>query len=50
MADALTNQYGPEVPALLAERFAAVYADFPTKQFLSKCLQGYDALGLMARG
>ena len=50
MADALTNQYGPEVPALLAERFAAVDADFPTKQFLSKCLQGYDALGLMARG
>lgn len=50
MANALTNQYGPEVPAILAQRFTAVYADFPAEQFLSKCLQEHDGLGLMARG
>jgi 3-methyladenine DNA glycosylase AlkC len=50
MAEPLINQYGPEVPALLAERFQSVYADFPAQQFLSLCLQNYDSLGLMARG
>ncbi len=50
MAEALVNQYGPEVPRQLADRLLSVYPDFLHQRFLQHCLDGYDELGLMARG
>lgn len=50
MAEALKNQYGPEVPARLASDVAAVHPTFDTADFLADALSGYNALDLMARG
>ena len=50
MAEALKDQYGPEVAETLAARLKAVYPDFDQEHFLTLALQGYDELDLMARG
>lgn len=50
MAEALKDQYGPEVAETLAARLIAVYPEFDQEHFLTLALQGYDELDLMARG
>jgi len=50
MAEPLKNQYGPEIPARIADMIARVYASFPKRAFLRDALDGYDALELMPRG
>lgn len=50
MAEALKDQYGPEVAETLAARLVCVYPDFDQQHFLTLALQGYDKLDLMARG
>jgi len=50
MAEPLKNQYGPEIPARIADMVARVYASFPKRAFLRDALDGYDALELMPRG
>lgn len=50
MAEALKDQYGPEVAETLAARLMMVYPEFDQQHFLALALQGYDALDLMARG
>lgn len=50
MAEALIHQYGPEVPQRIAAMLRQVYPAFDGAAFLADVAQGYDALGLMARG
>lgn len=50
MADALKNQYGPEVPAVLSEKIGAVWPAFDHDRFLELALADYDTLELMDRG
>lgn len=50
MAEPLKNQYGPEIPARIADMIAHVYPAFPKRAFLRDALAGYEALELMPRG
>ena len=50
MAATLKSQYGPEIPARIADMIARVHAAFPKRAFLRDALEGYEALELMPRG
>jgi len=50
MAEALKNQFGPDVPQAIARMVRAVYPAFATRAFLRDALAGYEALALMPRG
>jgi 3-methyladenine DNA glycosylase AlkC len=50
MAEALKNQFGPDVPQAIARMVKAVHPAFDGDAFLQDALQGYDALALMPRG
>ena len=50
MAEALKNQFGPDVPQAIARMVKAVHPAFDGDAFLHDALQGYDALALMPRG
>ena len=50
MAEALKNQFGPDVPQAIARMVKAVHPAFDADTFVSVALQGYDALALMPRG
>lgn len=50
MAATLKSQYGPEIPARIADMIARVHAAFPKRAFLRDALDGYEALELMPRG
>ncbi len=50
MAASLKSQYGPEIPARIADMIVRVHATFPKRAFLRDALNGYEALELMPRG
>ncbi|UTW49299.1 hypothetical protein [Bacterioplanoides sp. SCSIO 12839] len=50
MAQALKDQYGPEVIHWLAQQIAAVSPPFDADGFIAQALPGYDTLELMPRG
>jgi 3-methyladenine DNA glycosylase AlkC len=50
MAASLKSQYGPEIPARIADMIVRVHAVFPKRAFLRDALDGYEALELMPRG
>lgn len=50
MAASLKSQYGPEIPARIADMITRVHAPFPKRAFLRDALSGYEALELMPRG
>lgn len=50
VADALISQYGPEVPQRIATMLQRVHPAFDGPAFLADVANGYDTLGLMARG
>lgn len=50
MAEALKNQFGPDVPQAIARMVKAVHPAFDGGAFLQDALHGYDALALMPRG
>lgn len=50
MAEALTNQYGADVPQAIAGMVAAVHPSFDAAGFVRDALDGYEALALMPRG
>jgi hypothetical protein len=50
VAASLKSQYGPEIPARIADMITRVHAPFPKRAFLRDALAGYEALELMPRG
>lgn len=50
MAEPLKNQYGPQIPAHIADMIVRVHAAFPKRAFLRDALDGYETLELMPRG
>lgn len=50
MAEPLVAQFGDEVACTLAQHLGAVWKDFPRRAFLADAADGFDGLGLMARG
>lgn len=50
MAEALKDQYGPEVVDWLAQQICQVYPAFNATQYRQAVLPGFDSLELMARG
>ena len=50
MAEALKNQFGPDVPQAICRMVKGVHPAFDDVAFLRDALQGYDALALMPRG
>lgn len=50
MAEALKNQFGPDVPQAICRMVKAVHPSFDEAAFLTDALHGYDALALMPRG
>ena len=50
MAEPLKNQFGADVPTLLAQSIAAVYPSFASKAFVKDALSGFEALELTGRG
>ncbi|MES2623812.1 MAG: DNA alkylation repair protein [Pseudomonadota bacterium] len=50
MAELLKNQFGSNIPKVIAEMLRAVDSSFPAKAFVKDSLDGYDALELMPRG
>lgn len=49
MADALKNQFGPDVPRAIADMVKAVHPAFDRETFLGTVLAGYEVLALMPR-
>lgn len=49
MAEALKDQFGPEVVRRIAASIVAVQPSFPARAFTDDALAGYEALELMAR-
>ncbi len=49
MAEALKNQFGNDVPAVIAGMIEAVHPAFASKDFVKDCLLDYDKRELMAR-
>jgi 3-methyladenine DNA glycosylase AlkC len=50
MAEPLKNRYGADVPEAIAAMICAVHPRFDADGFVRDALDGYAALGLMARG
>lgn len=50
MAEALKNQFGPDVPHAICRMVKAVHPAFDGDAFVQDALAGYDALALMPRG
>lgn len=50
MADPLTAQFGAEIPLAIGDMIARAHPAFDPQAFVADALDGYDALGLMARG
>ena len=50
MAEALKNQFGPDVPQAIARMVKAVHPAFDGDAFLQEALRGDAALALMPRG
>lgn len=50
MAEPLKNRYGADVPEAIATMIRAVHPRFDAERFVRDALDGYAALGLMARG
>ncbi|MFZ2220318.1 MAG: hypothetical protein WAV85_16790 [Rhodoferax sp.] len=50
MAEALKNQFGPDVPHAICHMVKAVHPAFDGDAFVQDALAGYDALALMPRG
>jgi 3-methyladenine DNA glycosylase AlkC len=50
MAEPLKNQFGADVPRVIAAMISGVYPDFDGAGFVSEVLDGYEALELMPRG
>ncbi|MCH2040537.1 MAG: DNA alkylation repair protein [Saccharospirillaceae bacterium] len=50
MAEALKDQYGPEVPRKLANDILQVFPQFDAAGFLQQVLPGFEQLELMPRG
>lgn len=49
MSELLKDKFGPEVAREIARAIRGVWASFPSAAFMREVLQGYEALGLMAR-
>lgn len=50
MAEALTKQFGADVPVAIARMIRAVHPEFASADFVREAQQGYEALALMPRG
>ncbi|MDO8320146.1 DNA alkylation repair protein [Rhodoferax sp.] len=50
MAEPLKNQYGADIPRVIAAMISAVHPSFNSAGFVREALHGYDALELMSRG
>ena len=50
MAEPLKNQFGSNIPKVIAEMVHAVDSNFPATAFVIDALKDYDALELMPRG
>ncbi len=50
MAEPLKNQYGREVPSLIADMVASVFPAFRRRAFLREVLRDYETLELLERG
>jgi 3-methyladenine DNA glycosylase AlkC len=50
VAEPLKNSYGPEIPRRIAAMIEAAYPRFDASAFVRECLDGYEALNLIARG
>ena len=50
IAEPLKNQYGADVPRVIAAMITAVHPAFNSARFVSDVLDGFDALELMPRG
>lgn len=49
MAEPLKNQFGPDVPARIADMLVATDPTFPREAFIERCLRGFDDLELTPR-
>ena len=50
MAERLVDRFGADIPQRIAASISAVHPSFPARAFVRGCLEGYEALDLMARG
>ena len=50
MSKLLKDQFGPTIPAKIADSIRSVWTPFPSEAFLRDALVDYEPLGLMARG
>jgi 3-methyladenine DNA glycosylase AlkC len=50
VAEALKNQFGPEIPRAIAATIVALHPPFDDAAFMREALHGYEPLGLMQRG
>jgi 3-methyladenine DNA glycosylase AlkC len=50
MAEPLKNQFGTDVPGIIASMIRAVHPAFPTTAFIKDCLDGYAQRELLPRG
>jgi 3-methyladenine DNA glycosylase AlkC len=50
LAEPLKNQFGSNIPGIIAAMIVAVDTSFPAAAFVKDALKGYDALELMPRG
>ncbi len=49
MAEPLKNSFGPDVPGRIADMIVPIYPDFDRQSFVTKALDGYEALELTPR-
>lgn len=50
MAEPLKNQFGSDIPAIIAGKISQSFPEFKQDAFINDALDGYEALGLMPRG